>query len=342
MPIVVQPAAILDTVEVAAPLAVGSERMRLIWSKVADDLGLEFDGDRLYAARDEVSVEVRRDLDEGRARLLGRLEFPNLGLGLRPHRERRGLLGGLATGLATRDGEQTQVVAVQLGSEIADSKYDLLTADDHQISIAFEHAGLELTPLADFAAWLVALAERVAALPSVVPMPTIMREHADTWERAAKLLGGRLRMAEPSIEFERDGLRLRLACSYDDEGQLQATELRLDPGLTIPSRLYMAWTAGSAAAGARARPTGSSLESRRGPEPTRSSFASPRTTCWCTCPRRCRIHASSMIASKRYSASDACFAANKGHIAEHETGLATAPARPASSELSLTATNQGA
>lgn len=252
VPIVVQPAAIVDAAEVAAPLAVGSERMRLIWSKVADDHGLEFNHDRLRGARGDVSIEVRRDSDEGH--LLGRFAFPSLGVGLRPHRERRGLLGGLATGLATRDDKHTRVVMDRLGAEIVASEYELLGADDQQLSIAFEHAGLELGPLSTFVAWLVELAEQVAALPDVMPVPAVMREHADTWARAAKALGGRLRMAEPRLEIERDGLRVSLVCSYDED-QLRATELILDtgsvrepgdPGLRIPTRLQLSWAGDTA------------------------------------------------------------------------------------------------
>jgi hypothetical protein len=241
VPIVVQPAAIVDAAEVAAPLAVGSERLRLIWSKVAREHQLEFDGDRLYGARGEVTLEVRRDSDEGHVRLLGRLEFSSLGLGLRPHRERRALLGALETGLAGRDEQQTRVVDAQLGVRIATSNYELLGADDRHVLIAYDNTGLDVAPLTNFAAWLVDLAERVEVLPSMVPMPTAMLDHADAWARAAKLLGGRLRMAQPCIELERDGLFLCLACSYADDGQLRATELILDPGVTIPTRLHLSW-----------------------------------------------------------------------------------------------------
>jgi hypothetical protein len=252
VPIVVRSAAIPDAVEVAAPVAVGSERLRLIWSKVAHDRGLEFDHDRLRGARGEVSIEIRRDSDEGHTRVLGRLAFPSLGVGLRPHRERRGLLGALTTGLVTRDDEQTRLVTQQLGAQIAASEYELLTVDDQHLAIGFEQAGLELEPLSIFVAWLVELADRVSALPTAMPMPAVMREHGDAWTGAAKLLGGRLRMAEPRIELERDTLRVSLVCSYDDDGQLRATELILDavpdssmgsgdPGLMIPKRFALAW-----------------------------------------------------------------------------------------------------
>jgi hypothetical protein len=261
VPIVVQPAAIVDAIEVVAPVAVGSDRLRLIWLKVADDHELAFDHDRLCGARGEVAIEIRRDSEEGPTRVLGRLGFPSLGVGLRPHRERRGLLGALATGLAARDDDQTRLITERLGAEISASKYELLAADDQHLCIALEHAGLELAPLSEFAGWLVELASRVAALPAAMPIPACMREHAHAWARGAKLLGGRLRMAEPCIELERDGLRVSLACSYDDDGQLRATELTLDPvlglgidpesgpsapGLMIPTRHQLFWSGDTA------------------------------------------------------------------------------------------------
>jgi hypothetical protein len=251
VPIVVQPIAIEeDTAEVAAPLAVGSERLRLIWSKVAREHGLELDHDRLRGARAEVEIEVSRDSDEGPTRVLGWLEFPNLGLGLRTHRERRMLIGALETGLVTRDDGHTKLVTERIGSAIASSEYELLEADDEQLLIAFGHTGLELGRLTGFVAWLVDLADRVAALPAAIPMPAAMLEHADAWVRGAKTLGARLRLAEPRLELERDGLRLILSCTYDDDGQLRATELILDPGLgsgvesglAIPSRLHLSWS----------------------------------------------------------------------------------------------------
>jgi hypothetical protein len=250
VPVVVQPIEIEDTAEVAAPLAVGSERLRLLWSKVAREHGLEFDQDRLHGVRAGVGIEVRRDSDEGTARVLARLEFPSLGLGLRPHRERRMLLGPLETWLAARDDGHTEVVTERLGIAIAGSEYELLAADDEQLLIAFGNTGLELAPLTGFVAWLLDLAERVAALSAAIPMPAIMLEHAEAWERGAMALGGRLRLAEPRLELERDGLRVSLACSYDDEGHLRATELSLHPslesgvdlGLTIPTRLHLSWS----------------------------------------------------------------------------------------------------
>jgi hypothetical protein len=245
VPIIVQPAVIADSAEIAAPLAVGSERLRLIWSEVAHEHQLELDHDRLRGARSEVAIEVRRDTDDGHTRVLGRLAFASLGVGLRCHRERRGLLGALATELVTRDDEQTRLVTERLSSEISASEYELLTADDQHIAIAFEHAGLELDQLSTFVAWLIGLAARVAALPAALPMPAVMREHAHAWERGAKALGARLRMAEPRLELERDDLRVSLVCSYDDDGQLRATELALEPGrasgLMIPTRLQLSW-----------------------------------------------------------------------------------------------------
>ncbi|KIG12112.1 hypothetical protein DB30_02027 [Enhygromyxa salina] len=233
--------------EIAAPLAVGSARLRLIWSNVAQATGLELIDDRLRGVVDGVAIELRRGYDhDGRPRILGLLEFPDLGVGLHTRRERRTLLGSIETTLATRDAAQTKVIHAQLGARTLRADYELIAADDLQLRFALDGAGLEIAPLRDFAAWLVELAPTVAGLPDEMPVPAVMVEHAASWERSAKRSGARLRRSDLRLELIRDELRVVIGSDFNDEGELRATRLELDAPATVPSRHHLIWTGDTA------------------------------------------------------------------------------------------------
>jgi hypothetical protein len=243
VPFRVQAQALTDQVdsESAAPLAVGSARLRLIWSDVARMTGLELTDDRLRGVVSGVAIELRRRHEhDGRARILGLLEFPEIGVGLHHHRERRNLLGATQTSLATRDAGQTEIIHARLAERLVG--YELIAADDRCLRFALDSAGLEHAPLRDFAAWLVELAPSIAALEASMPAPAIMAEHAPHWERAAKRFGGRLRRGDLCIELTRDELRLVIACDFDARGQPRATRIELDAPAMIPVRHHLIWT----------------------------------------------------------------------------------------------------
>jgi hypothetical protein len=244
LPLQVQPAAPIGLApDQAAPLAVGSDRLRLIWSKVARDNALELDGDHLRGVVGDVTLDVHRADHDGRARVLGLLEFPPLGVGLRLHRTRRSMLGGLEAGVAARDAEQTAVLVERLGDVFAER--ELTEADDGRLVIALDGPGLELAPLHAFVSALVDLAGRVDALPDQLPAAAAMRPSLDAWTRAAAALGGRLRATDMCIELQREPMKVQLRCDWDDGeevGRVRGTILELDPGLTIPSRMQLIWT----------------------------------------------------------------------------------------------------
>ncbi|PRQ07203.1 hypothetical protein [Enhygromyxa salina] len=243
----VQDRARVDEAEFAAPLAVGSARLRLIWTNVAHATGLEFADDRLRGVVDGVAIELHRSHEhDGRPRIHGLLEFPDLGVGLHVRRERRTLLGAIETGLASRDAAQLAVIHAQLGERIEDVDHELLAADDRHLRFALDGAGLELAPLRDFAGWLVTLAPLLAALPDSVPAPAVMGEHLAGWERAARRRGAQLRRGDLRLELVRDELRLVIGCDFNDDGQLRATRIELDASTMIPSRHHLIWTGDTA------------------------------------------------------------------------------------------------
>lgn len=242
-PITVLPGARGGKRELAIPLAVGSERLRLIWSAVGKATGLEYVDSSLHGLRGPVSVEVHRSQRDGEACVIGLLEFPSLGVGLRTERARRGLLGATQTVLAARDPEQTAVLTAALGERLASGPAELIAAADTSLRFAVPGAGLELDSLRELVDFLLELAALIAGVPPTLPAPAVVRDHLDAWQKAARSMGASLRIADLQLAFARDGQTLTIVNSYGDDGELRSTELQLEPGVMIPSRYHLTWSA---------------------------------------------------------------------------------------------------
>jgi len=241
-PIDVEPIDPADNREVAAPLAVGSDRLRLIWTAVAKATGLEYIDGCLRGVVGPVTIEVHRSQQSGEARVLGILEFPTLGVGLWVQRARRGLLTGVEAALVTRDPDQTSMVAAALDGRLAAAPAELCDANDQSLRFAKPGAGLELEPLREFVQFLVEFAPLITSLPDALPAPARVREYVGSWRRAARSLGASLRVADLAMVFEREGQTVALTTIYNDEGELRSTLIELIPGITIPSRHRLIWT----------------------------------------------------------------------------------------------------
>ena len=240
LPVTIAPPAPLETSQVqAAPLAVGSERMRLIWTSVAQRTSLEFHEGRLQGSIGEgpnqVQLEVRRGLaSRGGPRLVGELRMASLAIGLARRTDRR------APCLRAREPGQTELLGRELGPLLDDLVIG--EADDDRLIFERDEAGLHLDQLEAFVVRLRSIARVVAQLPNMMPAPASMTAHLATWTSAAGALGGRLRQTDMRIEIVREPLRITLGCILDDDkGELRGTLLELHPNLAIPSRLQRTW-----------------------------------------------------------------------------------------------------
>jgi hypothetical protein len=242
LPVTIAPASPgSSSIPQVAALAVGSERMRLIWTNVAQRTGVELHEGRLLGrigeGPDLVEFEVRRGLAQrGGPRLIGEVRMPSLAIGLARKPERR------ASGLRAREPMLTVLLAAQFGSLLGE--HAASEADDDHLLFERDEAGLHLGHLQAFVVWLRAVAEVVARLPDVIPAPTPMQAYLPTWEAAAAGLAGRLRRADMHIEIVREPLRVTIGCTFDDQGELSGTLIELQPGLAIPSRTQQAWSGG--------------------------------------------------------------------------------------------------
>jgi hypothetical protein len=228
--------------EIATPLAVGSDRLRLIWSAVAKATKLEYVDGSLHGRVGATNIEVHRSQRDGEACVIGIVEFPYLGVGLHAQRARRGLLGGVAMSLAARDADQTAVVLATLGERLTSASTELFAAADTSLRFALPGTGLELDSLREFVEFLIGLAPLIDSLPAALPAPAIVRDHLEAWRAAARVFNASLHLADLRLVLAREGQTLTIATTYADDGALRSTELTLDPGVTIPSRHHLLWT----------------------------------------------------------------------------------------------------
>ena len=246
VPLEVSPLATRDEGQRSAPLAVGSERLRLIWSNVARTCDLEHAEGRLRGVIEGVALDIQREQIEGKTMVVGLLEFEALGVDLQVQQQRRGLLGGQAATLDCREPAQLAAIQAALGKSPNEDTFMLLDASDTRLRFANESTGLEHEPLLAFAQALTSLAPTLARLPEELPPPAALAEHAEAWRAAAKALRAELRPGDLQPTVTRGESTLRIRSEIDSEGQLRATELELDPGQRIPSRYHLFWSGDNA------------------------------------------------------------------------------------------------
>lgn len=240
VPLEITPAATeLPDAPHSASLAVGSDRLRLIWAKVAESTPLSFAGDRLRGRVEHLGVELYRAEAGGRTRVLARFDFPALGIDLHVVHERRGLLGGSTAELRTRDPGQRAALQATLEGPEGLGQLELLDASESHLEFSTRASGLELDPLIELAQEVFELGQRLAALE--LPVPAALAAHSAQWRAAARRLGARVRPGDLRLELRREQLQVLLGSIFGGEGELRGFALELRAGLQIPSRLHLDW-----------------------------------------------------------------------------------------------------
>lgn len=217
---------------VPAPLAVGSERLDLVWREAAAQTGFTFSQGQLVKTDADTKITISREHHGRRGVVLaGHLEFPDLGVGLRAG----------PNGLCARDPEHAARVgeAVELGeaamvTEVSDTGIWLERAD----------GGLRLEPLIEQARVLAQAAEAIARLRYQLPAPRCMVAMVPAWERAARLLSGRLLLAPMIIVSQADDMAIEVRTDWDTGGQPSRTVFELRPANFIDHRHRIVWRAG--------------------------------------------------------------------------------------------------
>lgn len=228
--------------------SVGDERVRRVWEVVAQRHGFALEGESLRARVGPVEVVVERDRID--TRLVARLSFPSLRLGLDGGRKsgfRRVFAesvdlsqtpwarGHYATG---RDARQVAHVVGALAAAVAPSTETFDNAEsEFQRRVAFEDledqalvlscadAGSTYAPLARFAQVSRRVAAALSELRFETPLPEGHDDAAPTWLPVEKALDARLETTHLGVEGRKDGVATELRTLWDLDGDIRGLEV---------------------------------------------------------------------------------------------------------------------
>ncbi len=235
IPLTVRASGIVDEGQVRAPLAVGSERVMLVWQSVAQARDLVFADGVLRWRGGDVELALARE-HRGRegALLCGTLSFPELGIGLKAEKGQ----------LTSRDPAQAEWLAEELGAALT----VLLpaTADDASLVFELHDAGQDRATLLLFVDGLLALAKLLGPALGAVPPPASMVEHVPAWASAAQALGLRFRPGPMALRGRVDGCAVEVRTGWDIDGLPDQTIFELVPARPIDGRHHLSWFHGEA------------------------------------------------------------------------------------------------
>ncbi len=223
------PRATEDSV-VPAPLAVGSERLDLVWQAAGEQTGFSYTQGRLVKNIVDTTISISREHRGRRGLVLyGHVEFPDLGIGLRAS----------AGGLISRDRQQLACLLQAFDGALTD--LELVHASDTGIWAERADGGQRFEPLAAQAKSLAKIASALISVRHQLPPPSAMAAMVPAWERAAKLLSGRLLIAPMVIVTSADEMAIEVRTDWDAHGQPSRTVLELRPTLPIDRRHRLVW-----------------------------------------------------------------------------------------------------
>lgn len=230
IPVVVRPPSVGEQVPSAAPLAVGSDRVALVWAEAARRSGFNHRGGELGRELGDARLSVRRE-HRGRKGLRLRAEaaFRDLDLGLRAERGR----------LRCRDPEQSRVLAEH--TDPLTEACPVEEADDEHLACTVDDSGTRIEAVAGLAERLEALWRAFDEAREALPPPRDMAEAVPQFRAAARRLGGELDVASMDVWGVRDEIPFSLQTQWDDDGTLARTVLEVRPTLPIDARWHQRW-----------------------------------------------------------------------------------------------------
>jgi hypothetical protein len=219
-----------------APLAVGSERLALVWSKVAEQTGLELGDGVLRGAVGDTEIEIRRE-HRGRKGVfvVGELVYPDLGIDLRPAEKKD------EQPLCGRDATQVEWLCGKLEEALTDRPPS--EADDTHMLWELDDAGQRVDRMVTFCTEVRAVAGKLEPARSQIPPPESMLDQMASWESAAGRLGGVLHRGKMAITASREEIDLELCTEFHVSGEPARLVLEMRPTMPIDVRHHMDWFA---------------------------------------------------------------------------------------------------
>ena len=235
IPVRIQAPGATENELVQAPLAVGSQRLGLVWREVAAVTGFEFTAGTLQGAIGSTRVEIRRE-HRGRSGmvLVGVLRFPDLGLDLHWKGERAGRR------LNARDPEQGRWIDERLRPSFGEILP--VRIDDREFQFEFPDSGQDVARLRRVAERMARTALALEELRRVIPAPTVMAARVPDWQAAAQRLGGKLWEGQMAIVGTRGDAEFEVRTRWGGDGRPCGTLLLVRPPVPIDGRRQLRWT----------------------------------------------------------------------------------------------------
>jgi len=247
IPLVVTESQIDDGAQEPAPLAVGSERIDLLWRSIAEQSGLELLHGALVGRFGATTLRIAREPRGRRGTIVAAsVDLPDLGIGLRLDDD------GPRPRLAGRDAAQVTWLEGHLSAAL--ERRPPAGANDRGLAFELDDPGQVHTTLRPFVDDLKAIAALLEGLRAQIPPPTAMAALVPAWERAASHLGGHLRPGPMAIVGRADDAAIELRTEWDDAGRPQRTLFELRPAAAIDERHHLTWHARSGGPPASALP----------------------------------------------------------------------------------------
>lgn len=226
IPLPVRTPAAGDDTEVAAPVAVGSDRLADIWRAAGRRSGFNERDGQLTRDCGVARLTVRREHRGRRGlQLVAEARYPNLDLGLRVD-------GGR---LRARDEAQAAVLASQTDHVLVE--VPLHGADDERLTCVLDDAGARIDPVAALAQHIYTLWEAVERAREQMPAPADMADAVPAFRAAAQRLGGELDVASMDIRGSRYEIPFALEVQWDGDA-LARTVLTVCPTAAIDGRWH--------------------------------------------------------------------------------------------------------
>ncbi len=215
-----------------APLAVGSERMALVWRQVAERVGATLEGDRLVGSVGDAVFEVRRE-HRGRrgVGLSGELRFENLGVGLSTDRD----------GWSARDSAHEEALRSALGQLDGVRPHE---AGDEHLAWEVDDAGLRVQLLFEFVQTIARVGRVLLQVFETLGPPARLAADAPDWEEAATRLRGRFVAARCGVVGVRQHARFALYPEWGSGGSVHGWVVEVVPDAPLdPARRFL-WSVG--------------------------------------------------------------------------------------------------
>jgi hypothetical protein len=229
IPVTVQSWQTASTQESQRPLAVGSERLALLWADAARQTGFNYVDTELTREVGVCRLNLRREQARRGLRLVAEARFPDVDLGLRHARGR----------LRVRDERQSRILAEQ--TDPAAAACGVVHADDERIRCELDDAGTRLETLVAFARCFEQLVRAFETTRAELPAPADVHDLVPQFRAAARRLGGELDLASMNVRGHREELPFSLETQWDDDGTLARTVLIVRPLVPVDGRHHCSW-----------------------------------------------------------------------------------------------------